>query len=154
MNYETKRNGEKSLLSVYARNERLCLVRLVFYLSEGVMVRGCYQGRLDEVWEMVYQSGAEIGKSVAAVRHYQNDDAEPKIGDMVTAIEFVGDDEVLLYKGKIQEQDFIYEIVLRYQKVTNVFMGVFCGVFAVMYLICRAEEKSRRDVIVVDARGD
>ena len=103
---------------------------------------------------MVYQSGAEIGKSVATVLHYQNDDAEPKIGDMVTAIEFVGDDEVLFYKGEIHEQVLIDERVRINRKVTNVFMGVFYGVFAVMYLICRAEEKSRRDVIVVDARGD
>ena len=77
-----------------------------------------------------------------------------KIGDMVTAIEFVGDDEVLFYKGEIHEQVLIDERVRINRKVTNVFMGVFCGVFAVMYLICRAEEKSRRDVIVVDARGD
>lgn len=154
MNYETKRNGEKSLLSVYARNERLCLVRLVFLSFRRRHGQGCYQGRLDEVWEMVYQSGAEIGKSVATVRHYQNDDAEPKIGDMVTAIEFVGDDEVLFYKGEIHEQVLIDERVRINRKVINVFMGVFCGVFAVMYLICRAEEKSRRDVIVVDARGD
>ena len=63
------------------------------------------------------------------MRHYQNDDAEPKIGDMVTAIEFVGDDEVLFYKGEIHEQVLIDERVRINRKVTNVFMGVFCGVF-------------------------
>ena len=62
--------------------------------------------------------------------------------------------EVLFYKGEIHEQVLIDERVRINRKVTNVFMGVFCGVFAVMYLICRAEEKSRRDVIVVDARRD
>ena len=150
-----RREMEKSHFCLFMLGMNVCVwFVLFFYLSEGVMVRGCYQGRLDEVWEMVYQSGVEIGKSVATVRHYQNDDAEPKIGDMVTAIEFVGDDEVLFYKAEIHEQLLIDERVRINRKVTNVFMGVFCGVFAVMYLICRAEEKSRRDVIVVDARGD
>lgn len=115
---------EKSHFCLFMLGMNVCVwFVLFFYLSEGVMVRGCYQGRLDEVWEMVYQSGAEIGKSVAAV-------------------------------GEIHEQVLIDERVRINRKVTNVFMGVFCGVFAVMYLICRAEEKSRRDVIVVDARGD
>ena len=70
-----RREMEKSHFCLFMLGMNVCVwFVLFFYLSEGVMVRGCYQGRLDEVWEMVYQSGAEIGKSVATVRHYQNDD--------------------------------------------------------------------------------
>ena len=49
-----RREMEKSHFCLFMLGMNVCVwFVLFFYLSEGVMVRGCYQGRLDEVWEMV-----------------------------------------------------------------------------------------------------
>ena len=127
---------------------------LYFFLFNDVVVRGCYQGRLDEVLEMVSQSETGTRYSIVSARYYQNDDAKPQKEDMVTAIEFVGDDDVLFYKGEIHEQTLIDERVQTNKKVSNLFMGVFCTIFAVLYFISRAQEKRAQKAFVSNISGD
>lgn len=133
----------------------ICIwVVLYFYLCDRILVRGCYQGRLDEVLEMVAESETGAQKSIVAAKCYQNDDAQPKTDDMVTAIEFVGDDDVLFYKGEIHEQTLVEERAQTNRRVSNVFMGIFCTIFAVLYLIFRGEEKRARKAFVSEVLED
>lgn len=123
---------------------------LYFFLVKDVAVRGCYQGKLAEVLEQISEDDAQRGESLMMVKRYQNDDALPQFGDVVTAVKFVGEDDVLFYKGEIHEQTLIDERVQTNRQVSNVFMGVFCTVFAILYLTCRAEEKRAQKAFVSD----
>lgn len=127
---------------------------LYFFLFNDVVVRGCYQGKLTEVLDMVAQSETGIRQSIVTVKYYQNDVAAPQKDDMVTAIEFVGDDDVLFYKGEIHEQTLIDERVRLNRKMTNIFMGIFCAIFAMLYLIYRKEEKQAQKVWLDNAHGN
>ena len=142
---------KRSTFSLFMLLMNICIwLVLYLFLFKDVAVQGCYQGRLDEVLEMVAQSETGVRQSIISVKYYQNDDAKPQKDDMVTAIEFVGDDDVLFYKGEIHEQTLIDEQVQNNRQVSNVFMGIFCAVFAVFYLISRAEEKRAQKAFVSD----
>ena len=127
---------------------------LYFFLFNDVAVRGCYQGKLTEVLEMVAQSETGSRQAIVSAKYYQNDVAVPQKDDMVTAIEFVGDDDVLFYKGEIHEQTLIDERVRLNRKMTNIFMGIFCAIFAMLYLIYRKEEKQAQKVWLDNAHGN
>ena len=103
---------------------------------------------------MVAQSETGSRQAIVSAKYYQNDVAVPQKDDMVTAIEFVGDDDVLFYKGEIHEQTLIDERVLLNRKMTNVFMGIFCAIFAMLYLIYRKEEKQAQKVWLDNAHGN
>ena len=141
--------GSTFCLFMLLMNICIWLVLYFFLSKKDVAVFGCYQGRLDEVLEMVSQSETGVRQSIISVKYYQNDDAKPQKDDIVTAIEFVGDD-VLFYKGEIHEQTLIDERVLLNRKMTNVFMGIYCAIFAALYLISRAEEKRAQKAFVSD----
>ena len=60
----------------------------------------------------------------------------------------------LFYKGKIHEQTLIGERVQTNRRVSNVFMGIYCTIFAVFYLIARLEEKRARKAFDPDTQEE
>lgn len=145
------KNIKRSTFCLCMLGMNICIwLVLYFFLVKDVTVHSCYQGKLAEVLGQISEDDAQRGEALMVVKRYQNDDALPQFGDVVTAIKFVGEDAVLFYKGEIHEQTVIDERVQSNRRVSNVFMGVFCTVFAILYLTCRAEEKRAQKAFVSD----
>ena len=150
-----KREMKRSTFCLLMLLMNICIwFVLSFILFDDVAVRGYYQGQLSEVLEKFSQSEDGVNQSVIAIKHYRNDDAAPQKDDVVTAIEFVDGDDVLFYKGKIHEQTLIGERVQTNRRVSNVFMGIYCTIFAVFYLIARLEEKRARKAFDRDTQEE
>lgn len=127
---------------------------VAFFVVDNVRVADYYQGRLEDILLLSVQNDAQGKSSAMPVRAYHNDISEPMPDDQVTAIRYLAETDFAFYKGDLSQAELVEAKRKENGKICHVFMGIFFGVSALMYLISRAEDKLRQKVIIVDAHGD